>query len=267
MSIVNIICTFIIAIIGWKLSIKLSESSGRINKVNNILIKRISDIEEYSSILKAVPDIVLSNKSDHLVIQSEMGKKTSGISLDVNGTLRLNYGRISQVYICWRNDKESSDLILSYDTVWNSHKDVLVKSVDINKKLYLSKETTFSNVLANHFYLIIVDESKLIHRILVEIISDTYAGSDGKSLFVDTNGMNKARMDYRTFNDDEILVYDHLSQKKPWINADSGNEETNYQKKEEEWDKWLDNYDKLNEANLENEVKKINSHFALVGLK
>lgn len=267
MDIVNLVCAIVIAAIGWNISIKLSKNSKKISAINSNLIKRIGNIAEHSSILKAVPKIVLTNKTRNPEAQGENNKKTEGISLNVNGTIKLDYGRISQVYICWHNDTEDNRAVLNYDIVWNSHKDGLVKSVNLDKTLSLSKQLT-SGVLTDYFYLIIVDEAKIIHRVLIEIISDIYTKANGvEQLSIDIKKMQKARMDYRTFNDDEILVYDQLRLKKPWINADSGNEETNYKKKKEEQDQWLDNYSNLSEINLENEVRKINRHFALVGLK
>lgn len=267
-SIIGIIITIVIAYFGEKLNKKLANNSNKVELINNKLGERLNDISEHSSILKAIPYLSLSNKPNHVVIKLKLGQPSDTVSLNLNGILRLSYGRISQVFICWKDQLENNTNIFNYDIVWSSCQNELTKTVDLDKTITFAKPSIKqSNTLCNHFYLIIVDEAKSIHRLLVEIISDTYGRSNGlNQMSVNLDDIKKARMDYRVFDDNELLVYSMLSLKKPWINIDGGTEETNFKKIPEEQDEWLELYNNLSQASLNSELRSINKHFALVGL-
>lgn len=267
-SIIGIVVTIVIAYFGEKLNIKLSNNSDKLKSINNRLRKRLNDISEHSSILKAIPHLSLTNKPNRVVIKSEFGQPLNTVSLRLNGTLKLEYGRISQVFICWKDQLEDDNHNFNYDIIWNSHQKELTNTVDLDKIITLAKPSIGQNdTLCNHFYLIIVDEAKVIHRLLVEVISDTYGKSNGSNrISVNLNDIKEARMDYRVFDDNELLVYSKLCLKKPWININGGNEETNFKKTPEEQDEWLKLYNNLSQMILNNELRSINKHFALVGL-
>ena len=237
----------VIAIISLLVSIWLAFSA-------NSIAKKANEMTNHSSILK-IRDFGIKIKSNNPqtgIIRVDK-KELSGATITLSGKFNLEYGEISNLYVVTR------------DVVENNLK---VERLEINKE---DKKNNFkikdyemglqelgkNNNINNHIYIIAVDESHKIHRVMFEISMrpsyysyPTEEGHGNLEYFQD-NATNP-NISWRSFDDFDLLQLSKIKSEDNW-NIQNSNKRKNV------------NYQPISEETVKEDIDAISELFATYG--
>ena len=208
----------------------------------------------HSSILKIRDfEIKIKSNNPHTGIIRVDKKELSGATIILSGKFNLEYGEISNLYVVTR------------DVVENNLK---VERLEINKE---DKKNNFkikdyemglqelgkNNFINNHIYIIAVDESHKIHRVMFEIsMRPSYYSyptevDRGNLEYFQDNATNP-NISWRSFDDFDLLQLSKIKSEDNWnIQNSNGKKNVNYQP--------------ISEETIKKDIDEINELFATYG--
>lgn len=237
----------VIAIISLLVSIWLAFSA-------NSIANKANEMTNRSSILKIRDfEIKIKSNNPHTGIIRVDKKELSGATIILSGKFNLEYGEISNLYVVTR------------DVVENNLK---VERLEINKE---DKKNNFkikdyemglqelgkNNFINNHIYIIAVDESHKIHRVMFEIsMRPSYYSyptevDRGNLEYFQDNATNP-NISWRSFDDFDLLQLSKIKSEDNWnIQNSNGKKNVNYQP--------------ISEETIKKDIDEINELFATYG--
>lgn len=243
----NILSNFI-AIVSLIVSIWLACTANNIANKANEMTNRVSvlKLENFELSLKA-PERVKSK----VRVDSE---QLSGATINLSGKILIEYGELSRLYFVKR-DVITNNLQIEEIKINNR------KEIDLQHFTSLESKGRLE-LINEHFYLIAVDESHTIHRILFEATAKSEYTSTpnpgGKTGNLEYNSKNAKDADiyYRYFNDYELVQYPSLQTLANW----------NYLKHNES-NRENKDYIPLSPTEISRDIEEINQLFATYGFK
>ena len=236
----------VIAIISLLVSIWLAFSA-------NSIANKANEMTNHSSILK-IRDFGIKIKSNnpHTGIIRVDKKELSGATIILSGKFNLEYGEISNLYVVTRDVVENNLKVEILEINKEDKKNFKIKDYEMGLQ-----ELGKNSFINNHIYVIAIDESHKIHRVMFEISMrpsyysyPTEAGRGNLEYFQD-NGINP-NISWRSFDDFDLLQLSKIKSEDNW-NIQSSNEKKNV------------NYQPISEETIKKDIDEINELFATYG--
>ncbi|HEM5184746.1 TPA: hypothetical protein U1314_001767 [Streptococcus suis] len=268
-SLISLIASIYLAIKANKVAKDLAKQSDSLSNLGIELARTANDIAIHSSLLKFEPNIDVHRAKSSTIL---MGKdELSGTTLSISGALSLEHGKIAQVYLINKDSgiSQSVDFISKTEKIYSSEKKFLANKVEVSHKFELNNLGN-TEIVSGNFYIVIIDETFKLHRLLLQIVSDSDQHSGSYIATLEVNSVRKPRnieVFYRIFTDLDFIEYENIENRTEWINTIKQTSETNYGRRIGDRNSKLDSYKKIDYKELVDDIEKINKHFEYFGFK
>ncbi|HEL2196366.1 hypothetical protein V9Z70_09795 [Streptococcus suis] len=268
-SLISLIASIYLAIKANKVAKDLAKQSDSLSNLGIELARTANDIAIHSSLLKFEPNIDVHRAKSSTIL---MGKdELSGTTLSISGALSLEHGKIAQVYLINKDSgiSQSVDFISKTEKIYSSEKKFLANKVEVSHKFELNNLGN-TEIVSGNFYIVIIDETFKLHRLLLQIVSDSDQHSGSYIATLEVNSVRKPRnieVFYRIFTDLDFIEYENIENRTEWINTIKQTSETNYGRRTGDRNSKLDSYKKIDYKELVDDIEKINKHFEYFGFK